>query len=223
MESFNVDNPTVGLLLVSKRWNAIAKATPQLWSKIALIQGSNARHRLKGVHCCRSLEHLSSVLSFSGATPLNIEVCGGPQPKCVAERFSTLNKNLKAGSLDGDRDWFGDALTLLGADGRSRRWHILCITAWHGENSIPCEATSGPFDNLRLLSIHSFSGVPYSGLPIYEPLVAAIVRGATRISTVVTDDIFIVRRAHGWKDERFWRNMESYRSLPCTFFLRHPV
>ena len=91
MESFNVDNPTVRLLLVSKRWNAIAKATPQLWSKIALIQGPNARHRLKGVHCCRSLEHLSSVLSFSGATPLHIEVCGA-QPKCVTERTSTLTR-----------------------------------------------------------------------------------------------------------------------------------
>jgi hypothetical protein len=80
--NINVDTPILMLLLVSKRWNAVAAATPQLWSKIVLY-GTNFYQplRLKGAHICKSLEHLSFVLSLAKNVPLDIELaCAGALP-----------------------------------------------------------------------------------------------------------------------------------------------
>ena len=228
MQYFNVDHPTVVLLLVSKRWHAIAKATPQLWSKIALAHGPDAHQllRLKGVHICRSMEHLSSVLSFSGAVPLDIELCASCGPKRFARRFFRLERSLnsRVTFLDNDQDWFDDGLMLLGADGRSRRWRTLSITSWSRGNGTPFKAIIGPFDNLRLLSIHPSSSGLHPDVPIFEPLVAAVIQGAPRLSAVVTNDLFLFRRVQGWKDPNFWKHIESYHSLaPCDdlSFLSH--
>ena len=226
MQYFNVDHPIVVLLLVSRRWHAIAKATPQLWSKIALVHGPNAHQllRLKGVHVCGSLEHLSSVLSFSGALPLDIELCARHGSMRFAwgifRKERSLNPN--ATFLYNDQDWFDDGLMLLAADGRRRRWRTLSITSWSRRNGTPCKAIIGPFDNLRLLSIHPSSSSLHPDVPIFEPLVAAVIQGAPRLSAVVTNDSFLFRRVR--KDPNFWKTIESYHSLaPCDdlSFLSH--
>ena len=75
MQYFNVHNSAVILLLVSKRWNTIVKATPRLWSKIVITDTAFywTRH-LKEAHICKSLNHLSFVLAFSKNAALDIEL-----------------------------------------------------------------------------------------------------------------------------------------------------
>lgn len=75
MQYFNVHNSAVILLLVSKRWNTIVKATPRLWSKIIVTDaGFYGTLHLKEAHICKSLKHLSFVLSFSKNAALDIEL-----------------------------------------------------------------------------------------------------------------------------------------------------
>ena len=101
-------------------------------------------------------------------------------------------------------------MRLLGSDGQSRRWRSLYITSWSGKNKEPFTAINGPFTNLLSLYIRTISAG--QGAP-YEPLVAAIVQDAPRLSTVDTADFFILQRIQGWKDQRFWGTIESFRSL----------
>ena len=215
MQYFNVYDPTAVLLLVSKRWNAIVKATPRLWSKITLAHGHQPLH-LKGAHICRSLEHLSSVLSLSKDVPLDIELCACSEPRMVRtrRRISIISdNNLTAAPSENDLNWLDEGVILLGAEGRSRRWRTLHITSWSRENGAPFKAIVGPFDNLRLLRIGPSGGALHIA---YEPLVAAIVQGAPRLSAVLTVDDSIIRRVRGWKDKKFWRNIETYSDLaPC--------
>ena len=208
MTYFNVDTSTVVLLLVSKRWHAIAKATPQLWSKIALTYGPGSRRLLrhKEAHICGSLKHLSFVLDFARNAPLDIELNvrslnGGP----ITQHVNT------SGDPSGDFAWLDRALTSLGAEGRSRRWRALYITSWCKWDKTPFEAISGPFESLRILSI---SPSYWTQRP-YEPLIAAIVQGAPRLSIVDTHDSLIIQQVHGWRDRIIWGNIKSYRSLIC--------
>jgi hypothetical protein len=227
MKHFNVDNPVVVLQLVFKRWNTIAKATPQLWSKIALTGGPNSDQmlRLRGAHSCKSLEHLLFILSLSKDVPLDIELaCFQFQPLQNISRFLThqipliaqnlmIGPDLMASTSDNDWDWFDKAVRLLGADGRTRRWRSLSITSWPGTNEAPFTTINGPFDNLRSLYIR-----PYNSMATvaFRPLVTAIVQGAPCLSAVETKDVWILQRVQGWKDQRFWRKIESYHSLsPC--------
>jgi hypothetical protein len=219
MKHFNADKPVAVLQLVSKRWNAIAKATPQLWSKIVLTDGPNSRHLLglKGAHNCESLEHLLFILSLSKDVPLDIELaCFQHHTLHDVSRFSTGQKNimiggdLMASTSGNDWDWFDEALWLLGADGRSRRRSSLSITSWSGKNRAPFTTINGPFDNLRSLYIRTYSSMTTVAC---EPLVAAIVQDAPRLSAVDTKDALILQRVQGWKDARFWRKIESYHSL----------
>lgn len=223
MAYFNVENPILVLLLVSKRWNAIARATPQLWSKIVLYGAPYQLLRLKEGHICKSLEHLSFVLSLAKDVPLDIELsCSAPFGPFVQQRFGlhfqslvnpqnpVIGGNQMMGPSETDCDWRDKALRLLGADGQSRRWRSLHITSWYNVNSAPFTVINGPFDNLRSLSIHQLGGM---SIMAYDPLVAAIVQGAPRLSTVNTKDYFTVQRVQGWKDQKFWRKIESYHSL----------
>ena len=221
MQYFNEVSRTVVFLLVSKRWNAIATATPRLWSKIAITYGLNSHRflRLGGAHICGSLEHLSSVLSLAKDGPLDIELCvrsqSGTQQTQRQTQILVLGSSSTTDAPDNDKHWPYEALKLVGADGRSQRWRSLYITAWYGmEDDIPFRAIKGPFSNLRILSIRSFGTMrtwPYT------PLVAAIVQGAPRLSTVHTADLCILQGIDGWKHQRFWRNIECYHSLaaPC--------
>ena len=230
MTYFNVDNPVLILLLVSKRWNAIAKATPQLWSKIVL-NGRNSLQpfHFKEAHICQSLEHLSFILSLAKNVLLDIELaCSEPFPGFGQTRLWFMtNQNpmtggdLMTGTSEPDCDWRDKALKMLGADGRSRRWRSLYITSWYSADSAPFTVINGPFDNLRSLHIQSLSSM--HTMP-YEPLVAAVVKEAPRLASVNTKDLSILPRVQGWKDLRFWRKIESYHSLAACddwSFLSH--
>ena len=229
MMYFNVDNPMLVLLLVCKRWNAIATATPQLWSKIVLYGGHHDRPlRLKEGHICKSLEHLSFVLSLAKNVPLDIELAcsdpfGGVPRRCLSLHFQRLHfqrlmttqnpvigGDQMMGPSETDCNWRDKALRLLGGDGQSRRWRSLHITSWYGGESAPFTVINGPFDNLRSLYIQPFSGL---STVAYEPLIAAIVQEAPRLSAVNTKDLFILQRVQNWKDRKFWEKMESYHSL----------
>jgi len=226
MMYFNVDNPTLVLLLVSKRWNAIATATPQLWSKIVLSGNCHPEFRLKEGHICKSLEHLSFVLSLAKNVPLDIELAclepfGFPRqnfslPLQLQHQMLAVSQNpgisgdRMMGPLEPDCDWRDMALRLLGADGQCRRWRSLYITSWYNVDLAPFTVINGPFDNLRSLYILPLSGM-YTAA--YESLVASIIQEAPRLSTVNTKDFLIVQRVQGWKDRRFWRKIESYHSL----------
>jgi hypothetical protein len=225
MVYFNMDNPVLILLLVSKRWNAIAMATPQLWSKIVLYGSSFSQPlRLKGAHICKSLEHLSFVLSLAKNVSLDIELaCAGAlrHRRLMTSQNSRIGGDLMVGLLETNYDWRDKALRLLGADGQSRRWRSLHITSWNGVNPVPSTVTNGPFDNLRSLHIHPHSGF---STVAYQPLVIAIVQEAPRLSAVNTNDLFIFQRVQGWKDRKFWRKIESYHSLAACddwSFLSH--
>ena len=222
MAYFNVDNPVLVLLLVSKRWNAIAKATPQLWSKV-VVNGreSHPPFHLKEAHICKSLEHLSFVLSLAKNVLLDIELaCAEPFRGFPQSRFYLPwlmpNQNLMMGgdqmtdTPEADCDWRDKALRMLGEDGRSRRWRSLHITSWYGGDSAPFTVINGPFDNLRSLYIQPMSSMSTMA---YEPLVAAVVQDAPRLTSVNTKDLLILQRIQGWKDLRFWRKIESYHSL----------
>jgi hypothetical protein len=224
MAYFNVDNSVLILLLVSKRWNAIATATPRLWSKIVLYSTSYYQPlRLKGAHICKSLEHLSFVLSLAKNVLLDIELaCSGVHfPGFMTFQNPAISGDLMMDPMETDRDWHDKALRLLGADGQSRRWRSLHITSWNGVNSVPFTVTNGLFDNLRSLYIHPLSCLSTMA---YEPLVTAIVQEAPRLSAVNTNDLFILQRVQGWKDRKFWRKIESYHSLAACddwSFLSH--
>lgn len=220
MTYFNVDNPVLVLLLVSKRWNAIATATPQLWSKI-VINGRNSHQplRLREGHICKSLERLSFVLSLAKNALLDIELaCSEPfrgfprlgPPGFVIGQNPVIGGDMMTGTSETDCDWRDKALSLLGEDGRSRRWRSLHITSWYGVDPAPFTVINGPFDNLRSLYIHPLCSMPSMS---YEPLIAAVVQEAPRLSAVNTKDLFILQRGQGWKDRRFWRKIESYHSL----------
>ena len=222
MTYFNVDNSVLVLLLVSKRWNAIATATPQLWSKI-VINGRNSNQplRLKEGHICKSLEHLSLVLSLAKNALLDIELACSELVRGFPRLFPPgfligrnpmigIGGDTVMGTSETDCDWRDKALRLLAADGRSRRWRSLHITSWYGMDPAPFTAINGPFDNLRSLDIHPLCSMPTMA---FEPLVAAVVREAPRLSAVNTKDLAILQRGEGWKDRRFWRKIESYHSL----------
>ncbi len=222
MTYFNVDHPVLVLLLVSKRWNAIAKGSPPLWSKIVV----NGRHshqplHLKEGHICKSLEHLSFVLSLAKNVLLDIELaCSEPfrgfalprlyPPRLMINQNLMIGGDLMTGTSEADCDWRDKALRMLGADGRSRRWRSLHITSWYGVDSAPFTVINGPFDNLRSLYIQPLSNMPTMA---YEPLVAAVVQEAPRLSSINTKDLFILQRVQGWKDLRFWRKIETYHGL----------
>ena len=221
MTYFNVDNPVLVLLLVSKRWNAIATATPQLWSKI-VINGRNSQQllHLKEGHICKSLDHLSFVLSHAKNVLLDIELaCSEPFRgfPCFGSLGFAIGQNpmiggsMMTGTSEPDCDWRDKALVLLGADGRSRRWRSLHITSWYAMDPAPFTVINGPFNNLRSLYIHPFPSSMHT--MAYEPLIAAIVQEAPRLSAVNTKDLLILQRGQGWKDRRFWRKIESYHSL----------
>jgi F-box-like len=211
MKYFNVDNSIVDLLLVCKRWDTIAKATPRLWSKIVLIDGdSRCFLRLKGAHKCKSLEHLALILPLAKDVPLDIELACTLFRGVLHQSWDLMTNPFDDFFFANFTNWPDEALRLLGAEGRSRRWSSLHITSWPGINQAPFTAINGPFDNLRSLSIQPLSGLSTTA---YEPLVAAIIQGAPRLSSVDTKDVLIFSRAQGWKDRRFWRNIEYYHSL----------
>lgn len=224
MKYFNVYNPTVVVLLVSKRWNTIAKETPQLWSKIVVADGPNSQQflHLKGAHICKSLEHLSFVLSLAKNVLMDIELACSfqiegfgsfvPQTRMLPHGL-LIGGNLKKNTSDSVWDWPDEALKLLGAEGRSRRWRSLYITSWSGMNEAPFKEINGPFDDLRSLLIQPPSSLCRAA---YEPLVAAIVQGAPRLCAIDTKDSSILQRVQGWQDRQFWRKIESYHSLAAS-------
>jgi len=215
MQYFNVTNHPVVLLLVSKKWNAIATDTPRLWSKIAITHGLDCRRilRLGGAHICGSLEHLSSVLSLAKYSPLDIELCTRSQS--ATQQIPMPSGSSTTEVSDCDKYWPNAALNLIGADGRSPRWRSLYITAWYGRDEVPFKAIKGPFSNLRLLYISPFDDECRWA---YIPLVAAIVQGSPRLSTVHMDrsshsSVSIIQGIDGWENQRFWRNIKYYHSL----------
>ena len=216
MKYFNVDDTTTVLLLVCKRWNAIAKAMPQLWSKIAII-GDPWSHRsrtLKEAHACHSIEHLSSVLSLAKDVPLDIELC-------AAHRTTPLNQSTsvtRSGEHVDGLPWLKKGLELLVADGRSRRWRSLYITPWYNMNGAPFKGISGPFDNLRLLYIRQGSSYedPAHVKVSFLPLLDAVVQSAPHLSTIDSNNPYLIQRVNGWKDRIIWRNIKSYHSVILT-------
>ena len=213
MAYFNVDNPMVVLLLVSKRWYTIAEATPRLWSKIVLCDGSHHQaFRLKEAHICKSLERLSLVLSLAKGVLLDIELAcspatfGGFPQNLMLPQNPVIDGDLMTGTSDTNRNWHDTALRLLGADGRSRRWRSFYVT-WFGTNSAPFTVINGPFDNLKLLYIQPFC----FGSTL--PLVTTMVQKAPRLSAVYARDWSTLQQVQGWKDPSFWRKIESYHSL----------
>jgi len=211
MQYFNMTHSPLVLLLVSKRWNAIAAGIPRLWSKIALIHGPDCRRilALGGAHICGSLEHLSSVLSLAKDSPLDIELCSRSQSATRQIPMPSGSSTTKVS--DCDKYWPNEALKLVGADGRSPRWRSLYITAWEGTDEVPFKAIKGPFSNLRLLYILSFDG---GHRWAHKPLVAA----TPHLSTVHIDrssrsSVSIIQWINGWKHQNFWRNIKYYHSL----------
>ena len=101
-------------------------------------------------------------------------------------------------------------MRLVGSNGQSRRWRSLYITSWSGTDKKPFAAINGPFTNLLSLDI---GAIIIGKEAPFEPLIAAIVQDAPRLSTVDTSDSPILWRIQGWKDRRFWGTIESFRSL----------
>ena len=157
MHYFNVDNSVVILLLVSKRWNTIVKATPRLWSKIIITDAAfYGSVHLKEAHICKSLSHLTFVLSFSKNAALDIELsCPGirstdfgyvkdlPRSNPMFPHNLWIGENLTIYTLEIDRHWHDEAMRLLGSDGQSRRWRFLYIKSWSGKDTKPLHPSMG--------------------------------------------------------------------------------
>jgi len=126
MTDFNEHNPAMVLLLVSKRLNTIAKAVPQLRSKVGLkmVQSPLSCFGLKKHTFVNRFKQFSFVLSLVKSVPLDIELVSNrrlhPQSRVVSPNLG-IGSNLTTSSSDTDCDWPDEALRLFGTDRRSRR------------------------------------------------------------------------------------------------------
>lgn len=68
------------LLLVCKRWTAVAYSSPRLWSRITVTYRPHYPLRLRGAIRCSDLNHLRSVLSRSQSCPLHVELAFDEHP-----------------------------------------------------------------------------------------------------------------------------------------------
>ena len=188
---------------VCRRWAFIARGIPRLWSRITVTDREDPRHalHLTGSHECRSIPTLRIFLAMAKDTPLDIELARFKSPRTPSPPLN----NTKVVPL-----WTDEALRLLAADGRSRRWRTLYITSWSGGDQAPFAAIQGPFENLRFLFIRS---LPYPPRPSYYPLVTLILESAPHLSHIDTSDSIVIRSMKEWTSALFWERIEQYGNL----------
>ena len=83
------------ILLVCKRWTAVAYSSPQIWSRIAVTDRRPDEVLLQGALICSTVTYLRSVLSRAQASPLQVEIFLGHYSHYGVPRGSSQSSSLR--------------------------------------------------------------------------------------------------------------------------------